>query len=161
MKASILHINKLNTAMAVRYAGGITDELSVSEAIPTLAPPRWQFGHLVVVAHLGGTLVGGTAFLPDSWREMFGGGTRLNPEVNYPSMAEIVDNLQRAHQMAADALSAASDDLLISQTSLERLRPRFPQTGDAVAFLLGTHVGYHLGEVMAWRKAAGLGVPPA
>ena len=161
MREHILHVNKLNAAMAVRYAQGITDELSVREAIPTLAPPRWQFGHLALVAQLAGTLVGGTAFLPESWGDLFRGGTRYSPEAVYPPMAELVAAVERAHAMAGEALASAPVEVLTGPMPLERLRARFPKPGDAAAFLLGTHQGYHLGEVMAWRKAAGLGVPPA
>jgi len=161
MREHILHFNNLNVAMAVRYAQGITDELSVREAIPTLAPPRWQYGHLALVAQLAGTQVGGKAFLPESWGDLFRGGTRYSPELVYPSMAELVQAVERAHAMAGEALAAAMPEALSAPAPLERLRGRFPKAGDAVAFLLGTHQGYHLGEVMAWRKAAGLGVPPA
>jgi hypothetical protein len=161
MRDHILHVNRLNTAMVIRYAHGITDELSLREAIPGLAAPRWQFGHLALVAHMMGTLMGGTAFLPEGWRELFGGGTKCVPDAPYPTMAELVSTAERAHVMAGEALAAAPLDVLDGPVPLERLRARFPRTGDAAAFLLGTHVGYHLGEVMAWRKAAGLGVPPA
>jgi len=36
-------------------------------------------------------------------------------------------------------------------------RPDFPTAGDFVAYLLSSHLAYHLGQLVAWRAAAGLG----
>jgi hypothetical protein len=36
-------------------------------------------------------------------------------------------------------------------------RPDFPTAGDFLAYLMTAHLAYHLGQLVGWRAAAGLG----
>jgi len=63
-------------------------------------------------------------------------------------------------EVYSDLCAAASEADPLSLTSINPFAPArdaFPTAGDFVAYLLTGHLAYHLGQLVAWRAAAGLG----
>jgi hypothetical protein len=145
--------------MAARYASGFDDALASQVSVPGMAPPLWQYGHLAVSAEGAFKLLGGQPFLPPLYTERFAMGTRFDPALEYPPFAEVLAAFADAQTRLVPAIESATDSALDSEMPIERLRGIFPTIRLAVVFLTGSHVSYHLGLVMACRKAVGLGVP--
>ncbi|MCG8653460.1 MAG: hypothetical protein MI861_26715, partial [Pirellulales bacterium] len=66
-----------------------------------------------------------------------------------PAFAESSD------QFAAAARNA-SPELLASQRDSKILREQLPTVEDILSHLLTTHIGLHLGQLSAWRRAHGM-----
>jgi hypothetical protein len=56
-----------------------------------------------------------------------------------------------------DSVPDVDPQLLSQQNPYAPAQGAFPTSGDFVAYLLTGHLGYHLGQLVTWRAAAGLG----
>ena len=55
------------------------------------------------------------------------------------------------------AAAEADPALLAKPNPVDRARAPFPTCGDFVAYIVSSHLAYHLGQLFSWRAAAGLG----
>lgn len=120
--------------------------------------PAWTVGHLVVsadyVAHLLGEPASGA---PEAYGGMFRPGTTPSAERGkYPSREELLGHLRSAHA-SAERAARAKLAAMGSRPAPEELRAFAPTLGRIVTFLLAAHEPYHVGQLMVWRRAAGLG----
>jgi hypothetical protein len=74
-------------------------------------------------------------------------------------MAELCDTFRRVYQSLCRAAEEVDPAALTGVNPFAPARPDFPTAGDFVAYLLSSHLAYHLGQLVAWRAAAGLGRP--
>ena len=91
---------------------------------------------------------------------MFNPGTQPSGDPNsYPTMATLCDTFRRVY---ADLITAAEETnpaALSVPNPFDPARSGFPTAGDFVGYLLSSHLAYHLGQLVAWRSAAGLSRP--
>lgn len=128
-------------------------EADVPRAIgPSPKTPGWLLAHLAVGAGYGLRFLGATPTCPADWFERFGPRTQppLEPAA-YPPLAELLAELDRAYVAFFEAALRTSADTYKAPNPIERMRARFPTVGDAIAYFLTTHLGYHLGQLSAWR----------
>jgi hypothetical protein len=84
-------------------------------------------------------------------------GPGSHDPADYPPMRALCET---AHAVYADLCTSAS---LADRTRLTMPNPYapartdFPTAGDFVAYLMGGHLAYHVGQLAAWSVAAGLG----
>ncbi|TWT74718.1 DinB family protein [Allorhodopirellula solitaria] len=125
--------------------------------------PAFILGHLSlypsrVVAELGGDA---SAVAPTSQYEaLFAASVACvdDPDATvYPAMEEITDKFFAAQQAAIEAVKASDDALFAEENPNERMREKFATIGSMHAFYLGGHVMLHMGQLSAWRRAAGMG----
>ena len=129
--------------------------------------PAFVYGHLSLYparlcTALGDDATARTAAAPEGWEELFGSGKecRDDPEGSlYPAMPEIVDEFNRTHELALQALERADDAAFDRDNPhpAERMRKMFPTVGPMATFYIASHVMLHLGQVSAWRRMVGLG----
>ena len=118
----------------------------------------WVLGHLILGAGMVAQSLGKDLGMPPAWNDLFFGHDPAQAS-RYPSKAELFEAYDRAHRVIADALASVSDAQLTAPPADEKLRAYFPTLGFMAVYMLAQHEGYHLGQVSAWRRAAGL--PPA
>ena len=126
--------------------------------------PAWVFGHLSLYPARILTTLGrptdGTAY-PARYEALFKNGVECRDDTAgsiYPPMAEMTAFFFQGYKTANAAVAAAPDDLLDKLNPAEgRMRELFPTIGAAINFYLGGHMQNHLGQLSAWRRAAGLG----
>ena len=139
---------------------GLGDEHLNLEPIRGAKTAGWLLGHLCVTGDFGRRLCGRPPICPKEWRSRYNPGSQPSHSGDdYPPMAELVAAFRAVYADLADAALAANAATLESPNPYEPTRGRFPRAGDFVAYLLGGHLGYHLGQLSTWRAAAGLVVP--
>jgi len=75
----------------------------------------------------------------------------------YPSMVTLCDTFRRVYADLCRAVAEADPAALAMANPFTPARPDFPTAGDFVEYLMSSHLAYHLGQLVAWRAAAGLG----
>jgi hypothetical protein len=91
---------------------------------------------------------------------MFNPGTQpALDEFTYPSMAELVDTLHRVYADLRDAATQLDDAAFAGPNPFPPSGRQLKNAGEFIAYLLTGHLGYHLGQLQAWRAAAGVRRP--
>ncbi|TWU22076.1 hypothetical protein Pla52o_31240 [Novipirellula galeiformis] len=125
--------------------------------------PAFVFGHLSlysseVIKALGGDA---SAYLPsDEFVKAFSKSAKCvdDPEGNiYPAMDEVLNAFNTGYEAALAALETADDAVLLEPNANEAMRDRLPTVGSLLNFYVGGHITLHVGQISAWRRAAGLG----
>ena len=122
--------------------------------------PAWILGHLAFAQDRIPGLVGGTHLLDEDWAKVYGPRSRPLPDRSaYPSKAALIDALDQAHLRARDALVGVDLATLTAPLPIEAFRFIMPTLADGVVHILTSHEAGHIGQLSAWRRAAGL--PPS
>jgi hypothetical protein len=119
----------------------------------------WLLGHLCITGDFGLRLCGATPIGPKEWRTLFGPGTKSSdiPASAYPRMTDLVTTFRAIYKELPAAAAAAQSSVLDMPNPFEPARPAFPTVRDFIPWLMSGHLGYHLGQLGDWRRAAGLG----
>lgn len=133
------------------------DELS-KHPLPGMNPPRWILGHLAVSTDYGLRMLGQEPVVEPEWHKGFGPGSNNDDAGDLrPTKDELLTALRAGHDRVLAALDNADETALsqphgITFASLDR---GFPTRGDLLAFLMGGHEAFHIGQLSAWRRASG------
>ena len=117
--------------------------------------PAWTIGHLIYSAQAIGGELGLDPWLPADWQVRFGTGSTPQPtgyETKDYLLAALTDAqtrlTNRLHELGEAAMSQPLPDI--------RYRSTLPTLGHAVLHILTAHTSTHLGQLIIWRRAAGL-----
>ena len=147
-----------------RLTADLTDDQLDQRPAGNVTPPVWLLGHMAIAAPYALNLLGRGDrgdYVPPSWAENFGPGTvPLDYADGFepPAKAELLAAIREGHARVEAALDEADlDSLNLHEPNpVEFLRGPFPTKRDFLAHLLSTHDAIHLGQLSAWRRAAGL-----
>lgn len=157
MNASIAQCRYL-LSLAEPILAGLDDSHCALEPQPGTKTAGWLVGHLAVSGDFARRLCGRPTLCPGGWRRLFNPGSQPSVEPNtYPSMATLCDIFRRVYADVCLAAQEADPSALSALNPFAPARAAFPTAGDFVAYLLSSHLAYHLGQLVAWRAAAGLG----
>jgi hypothetical protein len=119
--------------------------------------PAWTLAHLCTGAAYILILLDEPA--PADTTEMFAkygpGSTPVADRAAYRPMSADLTLLAELHERAVAAVRAKHAAYFTRQ-SPDELRSFAPTIGDAVFYLLTAHESYHLGQLVVWKRAAGL-----
>ncbi|MEZ6235367.1 MAG: DinB family protein [Phycisphaerales bacterium] len=119
--------------------------------------PAWHLGHLAVSMDGMVAGFGGEKKLDEAWSAKYGMGSSPTPDrAAYPPKADLLRVFDERRSALASRVAEASEADLKSENPSEMLRPMLPTKAHMLLFFLHTHEGTHLGQIAAWRKAAGL-----
>ncbi|HEY5060255.1 MAG TPA: DinB family protein [Gemmatimonadaceae bacterium] len=158
--AQCRHLVSLADAMLA----GLDDSHLALEPEPGAKTAGWLLGHLAITGDFARHLCGRPPICPAEWRLAFRDGSEPSRDPStYPRMAELCaafwgvyrDLPLAAANADADADAAAAK--LAGPNPYAPVRGSFPLASDFVAYIISGHLGYHLGQLVAWRAAAGLG----
>jgi hypothetical protein len=153
MKASILQSKHL-LRLAEPTLTGLDDTHLAVEPEPGMKTAGWIIGHLAVTADFARHLCGRPAICPAAWRSAFNPGTRpSHDEAEYPPMSQLCDAFWRVYNDLLVAAGEADRAALAAENPYTPARDRFPLAGDFVAYLMSSHLAYHLGQLVALRAA--------
>ncbi len=120
--------------------------------------PAWSLGHLVLSCDQLAQFVGQGADLPDGSTELFkAGSTPATCAADYSSKEALLAALTTQHARVVEALTAVDQSTFSEPHPDEDTRKYFSTRGDMIIFLMVAHEMDHLGQIVAWRRAAGLG----
>lgn len=148
-----------NCEANIHYAHQILSDIEDSQMADRplgLNPPAWLLLHLATAADYAAKMLGGQAVCPADWNER--ADTKKPVSSNrqdYPSKAELLQNFEKAHHNACQWLNQASPQRLEEPHQLGFFEKELPTVADMAGFLLVSHMGIHLGQLSAWRRASG------
>ena len=158
MLGQLCYLYGFNLQFAERLVNDIPDDQMAAQPGGVINHPAWSLGHLVVSSnHLGG-LLGLEPSLPEGWGDAFTtGGEPSGNRADYPSKEALLEALTAQHERNTAALKAYDLARFDEPFPDEKTRAYFPTIGDFIMFLMTSHEMDHLGQIAAWRRAAGLG----
>jgi hypothetical protein len=157
MNASIAQC-RYHLRLANRLFAHLDDSHRALEPQPGMKTAGWLIGHLTVTGDFARHLCGAPALCPREWRGVFNPGTTPSHDpAAYPPLSELVERFNAVYSDLPNTVLAADTSSLSISNPYETARPGFPTAGDFVAYLVSGHLAYHLGQLTAWRAAAGLG----
>ena len=161
MLQHVTYVYRFNLGMAQRLVADLAPAQMVLQPSGVVNHPAWTLGHLVTSANGLGGLLGLEPEVPEGWDRVFAtGGIPSGDAADYPSKAELLEALAAQHERNTGAVLQADPAWFARPHPDERIRNYFPTVGDVVTFLMTSHETSHLGQISAWRRAAGIG-PPA
>jgi hypothetical protein len=156
MDASIQQCRYL-ILLADSLLDGIDDSHIAIEPQPGLKTVGWLVGHLVTTADFGRHLCGRKAICPREWRALFTPGTHPSADAStYPPIAVLRERFNAVYSDLCVAAAEADPSLLAAVNPYEPARNPFYTAGEFVAYMLSGHLAYHVGQLSAWRAAAGI-----
>jgi hypothetical protein len=118
--------------------------------------PAWTLAHLCVGHGFALSMLGQPPLCPEAWQANTGPGSKPAADrAQYPDKAEALAVLRQQHAALTAAVRAAKPEAFDAPTP-ERVRPFAPTVGHVVAYMLACHENNHLGQLQAWKRAAGL-----
>lgn len=154
----LLFVYEMNLKRAGQLVDDLTGEQMVAQPSGVVNHPAWTLGHLAATSNALGGMLGLPSTFPEEWRDAIRmGGVPSGDAADYPSKEQLVAQLRAQHERVAAAIAEAGAGRLQQETPNPRLRERFPTVGDFAVALMTNHEANHLGQLAAWRRAAGLG----
>ncbi|HUQ18358.1 MAG TPA: DinB family protein [Gemmatimonadaceae bacterium] len=144
-------------ASAEAMLNGLNDEHAALEPTPGNKSAGWLLGHLCITGDFGRRLCGRNPIAPKEWRDTFRPGTNSGAIESYPAMDELCTKFREIYADLCDVYVAVDQSTLMTPNPFEPARPAFPTAAEMVPYLMTGHLGYHLGQLGDWRRAAGLG----
>ena len=158
MHENILHAYAFNLGYARKLVGDVPDERMAEQPAGIPNHAAWIIGHLANTCDFAGQQLGLDPISPNQWAERFGNGSvPVADRSKYPAKAALLKALEDGHARVAEALGKADPKALEAENPVEGLRPAAPTVRDLLTFILTTHEAIHLGQLSAWRRAAGFG----
>ncbi|MEW5915739.1 MAG: DinB family protein [Gemmatimonadota bacterium] len=157
MKSSVAQCTHL-LSLASAVLADLDDGHLAIEPQPGTKTAGWIIGHLAVTGDFGRRLCGKPPMCPKEWRGKFNPGSQPSlQEGDYPRMVELCTAFREVYRDLSAAALDTQTEQLASENPYAPARDAFPTAGDFVSYLLAGHLAYHLGQLVAWRAAAGFG----
>ncbi|MBC24174.1 MAG: hypothetical protein CMJ32_09705 [Phycisphaerae bacterium] len=120
--------------------------------------PAFVMGHCGYFAGYCIEMLDGPRVLESRDSELYGLGSKcLDEPSRYPDKDAAVNALvDRLHQ-AAEFIETGGDQPLARSSEGTFFAEKFSTLGGIANFMLVGHVGYHIGQISAWRRVAGMG----
>lgn len=144
---------RLMCDMLVKMVSDIPDE-ELGQPLGDGNPPSWIIGHLAIGNDYGVLLLGGKPERMEEFLPMFGPGSPATGD--HPSKSELLTMFDQSSQRLLQAVESASVDQLMAERESPPLIEELPQVIDMVGHLLTSHIGMHVGQLSAWRRARGM-----
>ena len=148
-------------AYAERILKDIPADRFAHMPIPRMNHPAFCIGHLSLYPNRLLNMIGRKDLVREKpgYAELFQAGVEcVEQDGRYPAKDELVTYYFDRYRTISELLPNISDETLQLPNPIEgRMRELFPTIGAAMNFLLNNHNMVHLGQISAWRRAAGLG----
>jgi hypothetical protein len=117
----------------------------------------WTLAHMCVANDFALQLLGKKPVAPADWKGAAGNSSMpLTDPSRYPSKAESLAMLEKQTKLITDAVTVAAESAW-DEPMPEAYRAFFPTIGHGMVYFLTSHPQNHLGQLLAWKRAAGLG----
>ncbi|MEQ8353139.1 MAG: DinB family protein [Leptospiraceae bacterium] len=141
-----------------KLVADLSDEQMILQPEANMNHPAWILSHLNLYLPVMQHLMKGEEF-PDPRDHTF--GMKSKPETNpslYAGRKELASEFKEGNEGAARLLQTLGEEALKQPVRLQRWQESMPISGMALGYIMLAHQGIHLGQLSAWRRAAGL--PP-
>jgi hypothetical protein len=160
MKTAIVHC-RYHLALSRHVILRLDDAHRAAQPRPGSKTAGWLIGHLAVTGDFARHLCGGKALCPREWRAAFNPGTTPSTDPSsYPSMHELCETFRAVYADLCETAATADPARLSVSNPYVPTREDFPTAGEFVAYLMSSHLAYHLGQLTEWCAAAGVAREP-
>ena len=157
MREHLLFTYKFNLGHLESQVKDLTDEQMVQQPHGVVNHPAWTLCHLASASNHTGVALGLESTFPAEWEAAAKtGGVPGADASQYPSKDALLAELKKQHERVAEAVAKADPAIFAKEFPDEGTRKHFPTIGDFVDYLLSAHEANHIGQIAAWRRAAGL-----
>ena len=123
----------------------------------TINHPAFVLGHTAYYAGVCVEILGGTVTFDDGEAELYQHGAEcLDDKSKYPDKATCIARFESRCQEAAEFLTACDASLFEQSAKDTPFVGRFETLGAVASFMLVGHPCFHLGQLSAWRRVAGM-----
>ena len=146
-----------NLRNAHHVVKGLTPEQCVAQPAGLLNHPAWSIGHLALTSEVMAIEMGCEQAFPAEWMERFFPGAPITAVVeDYPSMSELLAQLDAQHVRVAARLPELSAEQLVAMPQMELIQRRFSRLADFLTYAMAGHEGFHIGQIACTRRALGI-----
>lgn len=128
---------------------------------PKMNHPAFCIGHLSLYPNRLFTMLGRPELMVEraGYPELFQAGSECVADAaKYPAKDVLVPFYFERYRAIGELLPSISEETLQRENPMTgRMKELFPTIGSAMCFLLNNHQMVHLGQISAWRRAAGIG----
>ena len=154
--APLLNSLRLNGEYAAQLTADVAEDQKVRQPAEGMNHPAWLLSHLNVYHPVAAALLRGKT-PADPMDHEFGMKSAPLPDPSaYKPLATLRDDFADGHAEVESALRSATLEDLSAPPPIERWRGRFGSVAEMMTYLLVRHESLHLGQLSAWRRAAGL-----
>jgi hypothetical protein len=155
------HVCEYLVGYAASSLADLTDEHLALEPASGAKTAGWILGHLCITGDYIRRKSERPSLTPNAWGPAFAPGSQPSHDrASYPPMAELRAAFENVYRDLAAAAPTWSPELLASVNPRQFARGRFPTFGEFATYIMTGHLGYHLGQLVGWRAAAGLALRP-
>lgn len=116
----------------------------------------WLVGHLAVTGDFARHLCDSAPLCPRQWRSAFNAGSQPSLDAaDYPSMSSLRSTMVAVYTDLCLIAATADPARLAGPNPYAAARASFPGAGDFVAYLMSSHLAYHVGQLTEWYAITG------
>ena len=116
----------------------------------------WTLTHLCVGNDFALQCVGQPGMCPPDWIKLAAPGSQPVPDRSaYPALTVVLETLRKQHAAVTQGVRSAPAGHF-DTPSPENVRAFAATLGHLVSYFLASHEQNHLGQLQAWKRAAGL-----
>ncbi len=125
----------------------------------TINHPAFVLGHCAYYAGLCMQMLGGEIELGDNEAALYEMGVECSDDASlYPSKADAIAAYNERINTVADFLESCDEAVFAQSSAGKWYENYFPTLGGGAAFMMIGHIPFHLGQISAWRRVAGMGL---
>lgn len=124
----------------------------------TINHPAFVLGHLAYYAGVCMQWLGGEIELTEEDADLYKHGIECCDEPSkYPSKADSIAAYNERINTVVDYIETLDESAFTISSENTPFADLFPTMGGIAAFMLIGHIPFHLGQISAWRRVAGMG----
>ena len=124
----------------------------------TINHPAFVLGHTAYYAGLCMNMLGGEIELTEEEGALYKHGNECADDASvYPNKADSIAAFNERINTVADFLESLDDSAFHASSEGNWFAEKFPTLGGGAAFMTIGHITFHLGQISAWRRVAGMG----
>lgn len=159
MLDSELRVNEFMISYCDMLMKDLPDDRLAEQPAPGVNHPAWILGHLAFAADRGRVLLGISKVLPEDWAPRFGPKSSVSPNrADYPPKDALLTLVHGGYERLRQQVRAADPARLAEPNPNPFSKDVLLTVQDALAHLLTSHLGVHLGQLSMWRRM--IGQPP-
>ena len=146
----------------INFAGMLVNDIDEAKFADRLGTsinhPAFVLGHCAYYAGVCMQLLGGEIELGEDEKALYEVGVEWSDDASlYPAKADAIAAFNDRINTVADFIESCDDSVMSRSTEGAWFADHFPTMGGGAAFMLVGHIPFHLGQISAWRRVAGMG----
>ena len=158
LKETIAKQTRFMPNLAHLLCDDIAEDKFANRFDTTINHPAFVLGHISYYAGICVEILGGETVFEDGEAELFKIGVSCTDDAqNYPDKETLLARFKARCESSAAFIESCDLEVLERSAQDTPFAERFDTLGQVASFMLMGHPSFHLGQLSAWRRVAGLG----